>query len=374
MRRIGFLILPVAFFSAWGCGSSPEQKAAASPAVAAGAAETYVPKDAKGIQTIKVEPRAIPDYLEMPGRVVPDPTQVVHVYPAAGGRVTEMKVRPWDRVQKGDTLALLDSADASRAVADYAKARTDAELKKKALERAVDLFGHKALAEKDLQQAQADAEAASAELNANLDRLRVLGVDPASPTPQLKVLAPRSGVVLDVGTAAGELSKSLDAASQPLCTLADLSTVWVEGQVFEKDVSGLRTGAPAEVRVNAYPNEKWSGRVAVVSDAVDPVTRTMNVRVVLSNPNLRLKPGMFATVRLLRSTSQGIVVPVASVIREGTDAYVFVAAGEQRFVRRTVKLGRTLDSSAEILSGLNAGDTIVSDGALLVNAAQSANP
>lgn len=369
MRRIGFLIFPLAFFSAWACGSSPEQKAAASPAVAAGAAETYVPKDAKGIQTIKVEPRAIPDYLEMPGRVVPDPTQVVHVYPAAGGRVTEMKVRPWDRVQKGDTLALLDSSDASRAVADYAKARTDAELKKKAVERAVDLFGHKALAEKDLQQAQADAEAANAELKANLDRLRILGVDPASPVPQLKVLAPRSGVVLDVGAAAGELSKSLDAAPQPLCTLADLSTVWVEGDVFEKDVAGLRAGAPAEVRLNAYPDEKRTGRVAAVSDAVDPVTRTMNVRVVLSNPNLRLKPGMFATVRLLRSSTQGIRIPAAAVEREGASAYVFVATGNDRYTRREVMLGRTVDSDVEVTAGLAPGAVIVSEGVVLLRAA-----
>ena len=369
MKRSGLWILAATFLAASGCGGAPEQKAAASPASAPGAPEAYVAKDAKGIRTITVQPRPIPDYLEMPGRVVPDPTQVVHVYPAAGGRVTEMKVRPWDRVQKGDTLALLDSSDVSRAVADNAKARTDAELKKKALDRAVDLFAHKAISEKDLQQAQADSEASIAELNTNLDRLRLLGVDPSTPSPQLKVLAPRSGVVLEIGATAGELSKSLDAAPQPLCTLADLSTVWVEGEVFEKDVAGLRTGAPAEVVLKAYPGEKWAGRVAVVSDAVDPVTRTLKVRVVLANPQLRLKPEMFATVRLLRSTSQGILVPATAVEREGASAYVFVATANDRYERREVVLGRTVDENLEVTSGLPPRAVIVSEGVVLLRAA-----
>src|SRR5713101_352491 len=100
MKRLGFWILVATLLAALGCGGAPEQKAAALPAASAGAPEAYVAKDARGIRTITVQQRAIPDYLEMPGRVVPDPTQVVHVFPAAGGRVTEMKVRPWDRVQK----------------------------------------------------------------------------------------------------------------------------------------------------------------------------------------------------------------------------------------------------------------------------------
>ena len=99
MNRLGLWILVATCSAALGCGSAPERKAAASPAASAGAPEAFVAKDAKGIRTIAVQPRAIPDYLEMPGRVVPDPTQVVHVFPAAGGRVTEMRVRPWDRVQ-----------------------------------------------------------------------------------------------------------------------------------------------------------------------------------------------------------------------------------------------------------------------------------
>jgi cobalt-zinc-cadmium efflux system membrane fusion protein len=195
----------------------------------------------------------------------------------------------------------------------------------------------------------------------------LLGADLTGATNQLRVLAPRSGVVLDIGSAAGEFSKSLDA-SQPLCTIADLDTIWVEGDLFEKDLPGLKRGVPAEVTLNAYAGEKWPGRVAVIGDAVDPVTRTIKVRVELSNPQLRLKPDMFATIRVLLSTSRGILVPAASIEREGQTAYVFVGKDNNRFERRKVILGRTVDDRVEVNSGLAPGDTIVSDGVVLLRA------
>lgn len=351
-----------------GCGGSDAQKAASPPPAAPGTPEVYVAADAKGIQTMAVQTRQIPDYLNIPGRVTPDPTRVVHVFPVATGRVVEMRVRPWDRVEKGETLATLESSEASRAVTDYEKARSDAELKKKTLDRSTDLYAHHAIAEKDLQQAQADAQAADAEVKATLDQVHLMGIDPAGGANQLRVLAPRSGVVIDVGAASGELSKSLDAP-QPLCTIADLGTIWVEGEILEQDLKGLKTGAATQITISAYPSEKWTGRVSVVGDAVDPATRTLKVRVELANPQLRLKPDMFATLRLLRSTSQGLLIPATAVDREGQKAYAYVGTGNNRFERREVTLGRTVDDDVEVLSGLTAGATIVSEGGVLLRAA-----
>jgi membrane fusion protein, heavy metal efflux system len=367
MRKNLVAIAPVGLLMLLGCGGSADQKTAAAPSQPA-TAEVFVAQDAKGVQTITVEARTLPNYLEIPARIDPDPTRVVHVFPATGGRVIEMKVRPWDRVKQGQTLALLESGDVSRAMADYEKARVDAQMKKKALDRARDLFAHHAIAEKDSEEAEADALSADAEEKTSLEHLHLLGADPATASNQLNVLAPRSGVILDIGAAQGELSKSLDAP-QPLCTIADLDSIWVEGEIFEKDLAGLKAGAAAEVTLNAYPGEKWSGRVAVIGDAVDPVTRTLKVRVVLSNPGVRLKPDMFANIRLVRSSSQGILVPATSVEREGQDAYVFVRTADNRFERRKVVLGRTVDDNIEVTSGLSAGTTIVSEGAVLLRAA-----
>jgi cobalt-zinc-cadmium efflux system membrane fusion protein len=376
VKTVSFCMISLASLAAVGCAKSAGTAAAPSPAGPSagqsGATSVVIPKDAQGIQTVTLRARAIPDYLQIPGRVVPDPTQVVHVFAAAGGRLLQMNVRPWDRVEKGQTLASLESSDVSRAVSDHAKANVDAEVKRQALDRATDLYNHHAIALKDLEQAQADWRMADAEEKATLASLHLLGVDTSSPsnqsTNQLNVVAPRAGIVLDTGAAPGELSKSLDA-TQPLCTIADLSTVWVEGDAFEQDAAALHPGAAAKVTLNAYPGESWPGRVAVVSGTVDPATRTLKVRVVLGNPALRLKPNMFATVSLLRSTTQGILVPAAAVIREGPKAYVFAAASGNRFERRDVVLGRTENDTVQVTAGLAAGAVIASDGALLLREA-----
>jgi membrane fusion protein, heavy metal efflux system len=374
VKTANFWMVSLAFIAITGCGK-PAQSSPAPAASApgqSGAADVVIPKDAKGIQTITVRTRTIPNYLQIPGSILPDPTRVVHVFAAAGGRLLQMNVRPWDHVEKGQSLALLESSDVSRAVSDYAKASVDAETKKQALDRANDLYAHHAIAQKDLEQAQADLKMAEAEVRATLASVHLLGVDAAAPSNQLNVLAPRAGIVLDIGAASGELSKSVDAA-QPLCTIADLSTVWVEGDAFEQDAAILRAGTAAKVTLNAYPNESWTGTVAVVSDTVDPATRTMKVRVELPNPALRLKPNMFATVWLLRSSGQGISVPATAVVREGAKAYVFVATGNDRFERRDVVLGRTEDDNVQITSGLSAGTVIASNGALLLRDAASSD-
>jgi cobalt-zinc-cadmium efflux system membrane fusion protein len=321
-----------------------------------------------GIRTVTVAEGQVPNYLEVPSRVQPDPTKVVRVFPPGGGRVLEVDVRPGDHVRKGQTLALLDSSDVSSARSDYQKAVADAEVKQKALARASLLFENQVFSEKEYQQARADSEIANAELERARSRLRVLGVSSEASSDRLVVTAPRAGVVLDIGAAPGEFSKSLDAPA-PLCTLADLGTVWVVGDVYEKDVAGLKAGAPATVSVSAYPNRTWNARVAAISSALDPVTRTAKVRVVLANPQTLLKPEMFATIRLLRSTFSGIAIPASAVLREGDAAYVFVQKSPGHFERRAVTLGRALPADVEVTSGLRPGEAVVVEGALLLRVA-----
>ena len=341
--------------------------AAAQSAPNADSTEYFAP-DTKGIQTVTVRKTAVPDYLDLPAHIEADPTHVVHVYPPTGGRIIEMKVRPWDHVNKGENLALIESADLSRSVADYHKALADDEVKQKELSRAKDLYEHDAIAQKDYQQAQADALSSQADLTAARDQIRVFGVDPDHATSQLSVVAPRSGVVLDVGASPGEFSKSLDAP-EPLCTIADIGAVWAIGDIYENDLAAAKAGQDAVVTLNAYPGQQWSGRVSVVSDAVDPATRTLHVRVTLANPGERIKPQMFGTIRLTRAVSQAILVPASAVIREGNNAYVFVATSPGRYERRSVSLGRVFAGSIEIARGLTPGETVVSEDPLLLRAA-----
>lgn len=377
-----FLLLGLALgLSLAGCGNSSSSAQAPAPPNANGAQNTgtngvssteFVAQDAKGIQTMTVRKTAIPEYLDLAAHIESDPTRVVHVYAPAGGRIAEMKVRPWDRVEKGQILAELESSDLARAVADYHKALADNQVKQKALDRSKDLLDHKAISEREFQQAQGDAEQSQAEVGAAREQIQVYGMDPDHASSRLFVKAPRSGVILDVGAAPGEFSQAL-TASAPLSTVADITTVWAVGDIYEKDLAVAKSGEAAQVTLNAYPGQTWMGHVGVVSSAVDPTTRTLHVRIVLPNADLRIKPAMFGTIRLVRSTNQGILVPTTAVVHEGNDAYVFVARGNGRFERVAVKLGRTVDGTLELLSGLNGGETIVSEGALFLRSPAQAN-
>ena len=187
MRKSLVAVAPVGLLMLLGCGGSPDQKTAAAPPQPA-TAEVFVAQDAKGVQTITVEVRTIPNYLEIPARIVADPTHVVHVFPATGGRVIEMKVRPWDRVHQGQTLALLESRDVSRAMADYRKARVDAQMKKKTLDRTENILAHHAIADKDSEEAEADAlSAEDEEKTTSRTTAYCSGVDPATDSDQLQI-------------------------------------------------------------------------------------------------------------------------------------------------------------------------------------------
>ena len=359
----------VLFFAAGltGCGNTPPVSA---PAAAASGPEgiVYVALDPRGIRTVAAEMKQIPVTLELAGRIQPDPTGVTPVFPPVGGRVIRVEVRPGEAVARGQVLAEMESSDVTSARMDYRRAVADAEVKAKQRARAADLLAKGAMAEKDEQQAEADAKMAEGEVTRTLDRLRVLDVDPAGTSNEFRLLAPHAGVVLDVGVAQGEFSKSLDAP-RPLCTLADLNTVWAVGDIYEKDIEGLKVGQQASVAVSAYGNKKWTGRVAAIADALDPVTRTLNLRVILPNPGRVLKPEMFATISLVRSVAPTVVIPATAVIREGSRSFVYVQRKENQFEKRPITLGPSTGEMDEVETGLKPGEIIVSEGALLLRAA-----
>jgi cobalt-zinc-cadmium efflux system membrane fusion protein len=290
---------------------------------------------------------------------------MVRVYPPAGGRIISLQVRPGDHVVRGQTLAVLESSDIAGARSDYTKALAEKERADRGLKRASLLYEHQVLPEKEYLDAQTDAATAASELRRARERLRLLGVSPEGYSAELRVTAPRSGVVFDLGAAPGELNKALDA-QQPMCTVADLSHVWVGGDVYEKDLAGLSKGSPVRVTVNAYPGRTWNGVVDAISDQVDPTTRTLKLRVVLPNPGLELKPEMFAQIHVVRGQHSAILLPQTAVLREGEKASVFVEQAPGKFDQRQVTLASAKGDKVEIASGLNPGDKVVIEGAPLL--------
>lgn len=352
-----------------GCGSRSGPANETSPSSSSGdnsaSSSFQLPEDARGVRMTTVALRHISDYIEVSARIQPDPTYVVRVFSPVGGRLVTVDVKPGDHIRKGQVIAELQSSEIAALRSEHAKARADADAKRKILARAELLYQNEALSQKEYQQAQADAQMAEAEQRRTEAALRVLGISPEGTSNGFTVVAPRDGVVLDIGAAPGEFSKSLEA-SAPVCTLADLSHVWAVGELYERDVAASKVGAETEVTVASYPERKWKARVVALSGALDPATRTLKLRVQLPNPDGKLKPEMFASIRIFRSAKEGLVIPAEAVLREGSSAYVFVQKSGRSFEKRVVTVGESRDGEVEVTAGLKQGEVIVTEGALLL--------
>lgn len=329
------------------------------------AAESEAPQ--KAIQTAPVEFRTVSTELAIPATIQPDPARVVHVFAPVSGRLLELRVKPGDAVSAGQAVAVVQSSDVASARSDYQKAKAQAEHSQSALRRATVLFQHEAIAQKDMEDASAQAALDASELERAKERMQLLGLTEGHATDRANVLAPRSGVVTETTSAPGEMAKSLDASSS-LLTLADLSSVWVVGSVFERNLADVPRGLAVRITLDAYPSETWQGKISNVSDVVDPATRTLKLRVVLENRQRKLKPDMFATIHVMRPASNVAVVPSAAVLHEGNVAYVMVASTAQKdkFEKRAVEVQEAGPQETFIRSGLHSGDVVVSSGAALL--------
>ncbi len=333
------------------------------------AVNTPLPRTEVPVRYLTVSEQPIEDRLELGAKVQPDPTKVFRIFSPASGRLVEIDVKPGDTVNRGQALALIDSSDAGSARSDFAKATIEAERAARAAERQKVLFEHGAVAEKDYLDAKAASDSASAELARARQRLQMLGLNPAAVADRVPLSSPAPGVVLTVSAAPGEFSKSLDNAD-PLITLADLSTVWIVGDVYEKDIARVQLGKQVTITFDAYPGLQWTGRIDSLSGALDPATRTLKVRVALANAGQKLKPEMFATISAEIARHHAIVVPASAVIHQGQTTTVFVSSNGQP-EQRTVTTGPSIDGMVEITSGLQVGQQIAVQGAELLTGGPS---
>jgi membrane fusion protein, heavy metal efflux system len=322
------------------------------------------------LDTVVAHVQPVHDQLTLAARIQANPTTVVHIYPPISGRVLALKVLPGQEVAKGQIVGMLQSTDLQQARSDYEKAKIEAARSDLQLNRAKDLLQHEVMAQKDYDDMNAVDQAAHAELARTLQTLHILGYKETDSTDLVAIRSPIQGVVLDVNTASGELQRSLDNATS-IATIANINDVWVVADLYPRDVQAVRRGQPVEVRVNGYPDTVYHGVVDNISDAVDPQSLTLKVRIVLPNPNHRLKPQMYAAVSITDRSRNAIVVPATAVIRDGVSTYVYVQTGENKYDRRDVQVGEAHDTTAEITGGLHEGDRVISTGAELLRGAGS---
>jgi membrane fusion protein, heavy metal efflux system len=304
--------------------------------------------------------------LALPSVVEADPARTVKVLPPVAGRVVDLKVQLGERVEQGQELAIIDSGDLAQAYSDSEKARSSLKLAQQALDRMKVLEKYSAVAVKDREQAQNDYTQAQAELARSQSRLRAIGVsaDPAQEGRLLSLKSPVTGSVIDLQVAPGAYLNDPTAATM---TIANLDTVWVTANVPEKDTALVAKGQPVDVVFTAYPNEVFKGQVLFVSDVLDPDTRRTKVRIAFPNPNMRLKPNMFAIATFLAPNRNVPIVPTTALVLKDESDQVFVEVAPWTFEARTIRIDFQQGDQAIVEHGVTAGERIVVKGGVLLN-------
>jgi cobalt-zinc-cadmium efflux system membrane fusion protein len=328
-----------------------------------------VPEGSALRDRLTIEPAAaqpVDPKLVLPAVVESDPARTALVLPALGGRVLELKVALGDRVVQGQALVIIDSPDLAQAYDDNDKAADALRLAEKVLARQLEQSKIGTASEQDLDQAKSNAAQAQAEYSRTQAHLKTLGVraDVKLDSRLLTVTAPVAGSITTLTVAPRTI---INDPTQPIMTIADLSTVWVTAMVPEKDVAAVSKNQDAEVRLAAYPDRTLHAKVLFVSDVIEPDSRRNKLRIAFANVDHALKPNMFATVTLLGTQRSVVVLPSSALLMNNDRTSVFVAVAPWTFERRTVDPDLEEGTSVAIRSGVNPGDQVVVKGGILLN-------
>jgi cobalt-zinc-cadmium efflux system membrane fusion protein len=300
--------------------------------------------------------------LPVTGTITFDANRVTHIGSRTDGRVVALNVDLGRRVQRGDILVELESADVGQIRAEEQRAEALLRIATENYNRERRLEQQGISSRKELLDAEADVRRAEAELRSARDRLSVLGAGHGT-GGHFDVPAPISGSIVERRVSLGQMA----SASDTLLTIADLSRVWIELDIFERDLARVRVGQPVSVTTDAFPKRVFPGRIVYLGEVLDPTKRTVRARVEIPNADGALRPGMFARASI-RVGGEGVIaasVPQAAVQEIDGKRVVFVPGakpGEFRAV--PVEVGETIDDDRiVILSGLSAGARVVVAGA-----------
>jgi cobalt-zinc-cadmium efflux system membrane fusion protein len=374
-----------------GCNRSPN--APSTPANAQPGAATSESAQSHAIEMEIVALQSIAGTILATGKILVPEDRMANIGPVHEGRLVRLYAGQGSYVNKGQKLADLESADIDQAEADYLKALADSENARRTslaevkfaqatydrnrmlYEKSITAGKNVDAAEHDLELAKASAASAVAQTKAALTSARrhllILGLkasdidalaDKSSLTAIFSLTSPIAGIVIERNGTIG----ATVASDANVFKIIDISRVWIEANVFEKDLERVRRGQEVKVSVPAFPGVTFSGRVILVSSVVDPETRSVKVRTEVPNPDGRLKPDMFANVQIITDLHRtAISIPQSAVLNDGGKTVVFVADGNG-YKERQVIAGIQSNDHVEIIDGLAAGDKVVVKGNYLL--------
>ena len=326
-----------------------------------------------GLETAPVERRRFGDEIRATAVIKANENRLAHVSPPIPGRAVEVRTVLGDIVPAGETLAYLDSLELGEKKAAYLQARTNLEVARRNYEREEKLFRQRISSEKDYLETKGEFERSDAAYRAAREALRLVGLTDAEiegitwggqghPLSHFPILAPFGGTVIEQHITMGELVRPED---KPYA-IADLTTLWILLDVYEKDLARVSLGKDVQVRVDAYPSEAFSGQIVYLSHVLDESTRTARARVEIDNGAGRLRPGMFATAIVALSgpsTDAVLVVPEAAIQRVRGEPTAFVEESAGTYAVRPLTLGAHAGERVEVTAGLEEGERVVVAGA-----------
>ena len=314
---------------------------------------------------------------DFPGTVEPNEHALAEITTLVRGRVIDVYADLGREVKGGTLLALLYSSELGMAQSAYLKATAKLNVAERAFRRAELLLKEKVIGVAELQRREGEMLSLRAELREARDRLLILGLTDEdlrnldrnhTIRSHVPVVAPFDGRIIARNLTKGEVVET----TEKLFVVADLTDVWVTAVIPEKDIPYIRpdqtgTGQSVEVHVAAYPGQAFQGRITYVGDVLDPATRTMRLRLELPNPERKLKPAMYATVRVYSEPEANVLlIPQAAVQRDRDRQFVFVEREPAIFEARDVKLGSSNGREIKVEDGLLEGESIVTNGAFVL--------
>lgn len=356
-------------------GACSEESDTAAPTAAAAPVDPNLVQAGDNLGNIiklgTVSRMELSDTLRVAGQVDFDEQRVTRIGATVTGRVTELTAMLGQQVKVGDTLAVLNSTELGAAQLSYMKARAQAQLNERNVERAQQLFAADVIGSAELQRRESELSISRAEMRAAADQLRVLGVSSKS-LEKLTSTGAINSVSPVVATMAGTVVERLVAQgqvvqpSEVMFTVADLSRVWVEAEVPEQQAAAVRPGQTIQVEIPAL-GQQLTAKLIFIADTVNPMTRTIMVRSELDNSDRSLKPAMLATVLIQGRPTARLVVPDTAIVRENNKDYLFVEVGPQQFKLTEVALGPAIGTMRPVLGGVAEGTKVVTEGAFHLN-------
>jgi membrane fusion protein, heavy metal efflux system len=315
------------------------------------------------IDTVKNE--YIEDQLSLSGEVNYDDNKVVKIFPNVSGQVISVHASLGDKVKRGQTLAVINSADVAGNYADLSTVNSDAAIAEKEYKNSEQLYKNGISSEKDFMQSKLEYDKAMNAVRKVQMQIAINGGGKTKAGGSYIITSPSEGFIVEKNINAGSFIRNDN--SQNLFTISNMQDVWVWANVFETDIQKIKAGQPAEVTTLAYPDKVFYGKVDQVNSVLDPMSKAMKIKIVLANNEMLLKPQMFTSITLAEKESQkALEIPSNAIISDGGKNYVVIYKDKYHVDALEVNLLKVEGTKTYVTQGLKEGDLIISKNQILI--------